>query len=275
VRIAAFLPSSSVDYLRDLLPEASIVEAHSWIDLEHRVADPQMDLALIDPSADGIIKIGAATRVLSRHRDVPFVGYMPLTNQNMKAVVALSRQGLAHALLHPLRDRSAIPLLANEFFTRRLSYELLGFFEARLMTRAPQLSSAIRDLLERPQRYDAVADLAQESSRSTRQLYREFKKAGLGSPRKFVIGSKVLRAYTYLRSGSQIRSTAQRIGSSPRVLCEQTNEIFGCSPSSLGHEQNATEVVVEVIEWIYKPRRQSQGHGEDLRNAKSVSSCDP
>lgn len=257
MRIAAFLPCSSVDYLREVLPKGCIAEASSWTDLEQRVADPEVEMALIDPSADGIMKIGAATRVLGSHRDLPFVGYMPLTNENMKAAMTLSRQGLAHALLHPLRDGSAILLLANEFQTRRSAYEFLGFFETRLMTLAPQLSSAIRDLLERPQRYFIVGDLGQECSLSTKHVYRAFEKAGLGSPRKFLIAAKVLRAYTYLRSGAQIHSTAKRVGYTPKLLCKQTREIFGCIPSGLVHEPNATEVVFQIIEWMYKPSRGS------------------
>jgi len=38
LKIAAFLPRSSADYLRDLLPEHRLVEANSWIDFDDRLS---------------------------------------------------------------------------------------------------------------------------------------------------------------------------------------------------------------------------------------------
>lgn len=259
MKIAAFLPQPSLEHLLKLLPHGCLAAASSWIELDRRLDDPDVMLALIDPSADGITKIGAASRLVSTHRDVPFVGYVPLTHANMKAIVTLSRRGLAHALLHPSRNAAnTILFLANEFTSRRLAYEFLGFFETRLMTLAPELANAVQDLLERPQRYYSAADLARESSVSRRYLYRAFKKACLGSPKKFVVGAKLLRAYAYLRTGSRMQQTAKELGyAAPRVLGDQTAVIFGCSVSHLAREQNAGEVVLELVEWIYKPPRQT------------------
>ena len=255
MRIVAFLPSSNSEYLRRMLPVGSIVEAMSWGDLERQVTEPGTQLALIDPAADGVCKTEVAARVVRNHRGVPFVGYMPLNNQNIKAVLVLSQHGLANALLHPLRNEKTILFLADQLSTRHLGYELLGFVERRVMAYCPQMWSAIKDLLERPHRYDTVGDLGRESSLSTREVYRLFERTQLGSPRKFIIGAKLLLAYTYLRSGSQVRTTAKRVGCSTKMLVEKTSEVFGCTPSHLGREGNAGEILIQVVEWIYKPPR--------------------
>jgi len=227
----------------------------------------------MDPAADGILKVGAAVRVVGRHRNVPFVGYMPLTYQHMKAVAILSREGLAHALLHPLREGLAILRIANELCARRLAYEFLQMFEIRLTTLSPDISTAVRDLLERPQRYYSVGDLGQQSSHSTRQLYRLFDKARLGSPKKLVTAAKILRAYAYLRSGATIPSIAKEIGYTPRTLHSQMHEILQCSPLHLRHEPSESKVVLQIIQWMDKLRDESlprYAQGVPLRAARDT-----
>lgn len=259
MRIAAFLPSSSSEYLRGMLPDERIVDAKSWCDFECRVNTPGTQLALIDPAADGLYKIELAARVVSKHRHLPFVGYMPLTSQSMNAVVVLSRHGLATALLHPLRNARTLTMLANQLSTRQLSYEFLGLIETRLMTCCPQVTSAIEDLMARPHRYDTVGDLGLQSSLSTREVYRLFERTCLGNPRRFLIAAKLLRAYSYLRAGSEVGTAAKCVGCSRKLLVAKTSEVFGCMPSNLGREANAGEILLHVVDWLYKPARRAQG----------------
>lgn len=254
--IAAFLPRPNADYIRRFLPAGAVEVAASWTQLESRLAKPGIRLALVDPSADGTMNVGAVVRILNRNLSVPVVAYVTLTNENLKAVMRLSKCGLSEAMLHPLSPKH---LSLREFASRcsgnRVAYGFLGLVQTRLMWLDPRLVGAITDLFERPHRYDTAADIGRESALSPKRVYRALTKAQLGTPKKLVIAAKILRGYAYLReTRAPVGLVSRKLGYAiPRSFSEHTFEILGCSPSELRRDPNAAEVITKVIEWLYKP----------------------
>jgi AraC-like DNA-binding protein len=255
--IAAFLPPANADYVRSAVVSTKIILATSWSDLESYASDPAIDLALIDPSAEGAMNIDAVTRTLKHYCDTPVAAYVPLTCENLKAVLYLSRYGLREAFLHPITDGRQLSQFAHRLAGHRLAYEFLGSFETRLVHLDPSLLNALRDLFERPHRYETAGDIGRESGVSTKSIYRVFRGAGLGTPRKFVTAAKILRGYAYLR-GSQklIGSIGKEVGyAGGRTFARQVLDIFGCSPVQLRKFENVPEVVTQLVEWVQKPER--------------------
>jgi AraC-like DNA-binding protein len=255
--IAAFLPPANADYVRRAVVTTDVVFATSWSDLESYASDPSIDLALVDPSAEGAMNIGAATHTLKHYRHTPVAAYVPLTCENLKAVVYLSGHGLREAFLHPMTDGRQLSQFAHRLAGHRLAYEFLGSFETRLAHLDPRLVNALRDLFERPHRYETAGDIGRESGVSTKSIYREFHGAGLGTPRKFVTAAKILRGYAYLRgSQERIGSIGKEVGyAGGRTFAREVLDIFGCSPVRLRKFENDAEVSTQLVEWVQKPER--------------------
>jgi AraC-like DNA-binding protein len=259
--IAAFLPPANADYVCHTLVANDLILATSWSDLESHMRNPATSLTLVDPSAEGEMNIAAVSRILKRHRDPPVAAYVPLSCENLKAVLYLSARGLRQVFLHPMiDDGKQLFVFARRLAGHHLAYEFLGLFETRLACLHPRLVSALTDLFERPHRYETAADIGRESRLSTKCVYRVFQRAGLGTPKKFVTAAKLLRGYAYLREGSDcLKSVSKEVGySGARTFSSQMAEIFGCSPVRLRKEANVTEVVAQLVEWVQKPDRRSE-----------------
>lgn len=257
--IAAFLPPANADYVRRAVVTTDVVLATSWSDLESYASDPSIDLALVDPSAEGAMNIGAVTHTLKHYRHTPVAAYVPLTCENLKAVVYLSGHGLREVFLHPMTDGRQLSRFARRLAGHRLAYEFLGLFETRLAHLDPRLVNALRDLFERPHRYETAGDIGRESGVSTKSIYRVFHGAGLGTPRKFVTAAKILRGYAYLRESEDlIGSIGKEVGyAGGRTFARQVLDIFGCSPVRLRKYENVAEVMTQLVEWVQKPEPRS------------------
>jgi len=271
--IAAFLPLASADHVRVRLAE-QITFANSWEELAQFISNAGVELVLVDPSAGGEMNLAAAARIQKTFQTTPFVAYVEMSHENMKAVFYLSGCGLRDVFLHPLLDDGRkLSEFARRQCGHRLAYEFLGLFETRLARLEPSLVSTVKDLFERPQRYETAADIGAESKLSTKCVYRALQKAGMGTPRKLVTVAKVLRGYAYLRKGGALISSISReIGyNRSRVFSQQVTDIFGCSPARIRAEANVEEVLLQLVEWLYKPDpiAQNRGHngagGSDLR----------
>ena len=258
--IAAFLPPANAEYVCRTLVANDVVLATSWSDLESHLSNPATSFALVDPSAEGDMNIAAVSRMLKHHRDTPVAAYVPLSCENLKAVLYLSARGLREVFLHPLiDDGKQLSAFARRLAGHQLAYKFLGLFETRLVCLHPRLVSALTDLFERPHRYETAGDIGREGHVSTKCVYRIFQKAGLGTPRRFVTAAKLLRGYAYLRDGNElIETVSKEVGyGGARTFSSQVFEIFGCSPVRLRKEANFTEVVTQLVEWVQKPDRRS------------------
>lgn len=237
--------------------------APNWSDFESFLSRPNVRLGLIDPAADGTMNLAAVERILDRRRSIPIVAYVDLSNEKLKAIGALAKRGLSRAFVHPQRDEGVRILeITRRLPGDKLAYEFLGIVEARLALLEPHLFRAVQDLFERPHRYETAADIGRECGLSIKHLYRAFRKAQLSTPKKLVTTAKILRGYAYLQdTGELIRTVSRRLGyARPRVFSEQITEIFGYPPSRLRKNLDPSEVLLNLIEWLYKPTNTSPRH---------------
>ena len=258
--IAAFLTPSIAASISKNIPEGALLLARDWGEFDSYLANPNVKLGLVDPAAEGVMNLAAATRILNRRGPVPILAYVDLRNEELKAIAVLARHGLTKALLHPSRDNGAQLLeIARHSSAQRFAYAFLGLLETRLAQLGPDLFRAIQDLFERPQRYETATDIGREGGLSTKHVYRAIRKAQLGTPKKLVTAAKVVRGYSYLRDNDDlIRSVSKCLGySRPRVFSEQITDIFGYPPSGLRRNLDATDVLINLMEWLYKPTHPS------------------
>ena len=234
--------------------------ARDWSEFNSFLAHPNVKLGLVDPAADGVMNLAAATEILDRHGSIPVIAYVDLRNEQLKAIAVLAKHGLSKTLLHHLCDDGGQILeIARRSSGHHFAYTFLGILETRFSQVEPELFRTIQDLFERPHRYETAADIARECGLSTKHVYRTTRKATLGTPKKLVTAAKIVRGYAYLRDTSAlIRSVSKSLGySRPRVFSEQVTEIFGYPPSRLRINLDTTDVLLNLIEWLYKPTHPS------------------
>ena len=256
--IAAFLASDTTQFLRDGISAAEIHFARSWKDLESQIQRPRVDLVLLDPCADGALRIPAVTEVLNRYPTIPVAAYCTLRYENFHALLTLYQRGLAHVFLHPLRDNGKSLLeMSRRLGARRLAYQFLATIETRLVTLEPRLLCAVLDLFERPHRYETGADIGRQCQLHPRYVYRALQKANIGTPKKLVTVAKVLHAFSYLsQSTESVASISKTLGySRPQLFSVQVTETLGCSASKLRRDANVLEIETQLIEWLYRPPR--------------------
>jgi len=211
---------------------------------------------VVDPTADGTVD--EAAKILRSHPLIPFFAYVPLTPAGLRSVFHLSKHGLEDAFICGAADvdrkwQKAIEIVSGG----RLAFALLRAMETRIAQLPFQLNRTLIDIFERPHRYDCVTDIARHAGISVRSLYRNFERTGLGSPRKMLTVAKLARGYSLLvSSASQLGRVCHTLSySRPQLFSETVAEVFDCSPSNLRRDSNADEVVLHLLEWLYKPAR--------------------
>jgi AraC-like DNA-binding protein len=256
VALALFLPPPSIERVRRLLPTYELRVAHCWKDLNALIEKKDVEATMFDPSANGLCNTREALSVLSKHPSTPAVAYVQLTPQNLKAVFALSKRGLQHVFVHPvsqtdMRLRNALERSAGH----RMALELLASIDTKTAVLPPGLICAVIDLFERPNRYDTAADIADEAGISVKRLYREFSAAGLRTPKNIITFAKVVGGYGYLRfSDYPIPCIARKLGyNDSRIFCDHTVAVFGYSAEEVRKGPDSEELVLRLIEWLYKP----------------------
>jgi AraC-like DNA-binding protein len=257
--IAAFLPPESANYVRGRLARP-ISFARSWEELANSISNLPAEFAIVDPSADGEMNLAAVAQIQNSFQKTPFVAYVPVSNANLKAVFYLSRCGLREVFVHPcFHEGRRLAQFARRQCGHRLCYEFLGLFELRLTRLEPRLLSAVKDLFERPHRYASATDIGSESGLTTKYVYAAFQKAGIPTPWKLLTAARVLRAYAYMSDGQgSINSICREVGYTRAcIFSEHTNDIFGCSPTTLQAHTNTSEALLQVVEWAHElvPRR--------------------
>ena len=84
--VAAFLPSVLLAHLRVVLgPEHTIYPVEGWDELEFLVRRSSVDVAVVDPSADGLVRVSEIRSLVERYPTLPMVLYTSLSPQTLKA----------------------------------------------------------------------------------------------------------------------------------------------------------------------------------------------
>ena len=275
----AFLPPKSLGRLRNVFPNHELRRALSWTHLGTLVKEPGVAAAVIDPNVDGTSNVGAAVEVLRKNPLLPIFAYVFPTPANLRAVLQLSKYGLEDAFLCGLPDIDRNWQKALEKACgRRVAFALLRAMETRITRLPSELNRTVVDVFERPHRYDCGVDIAREAGIGVRSLYRDFERAGLGSPKRMLTAAKLARGYTYLVSSSmRLDHVTQSVRySRPRLFSEAITEVFGCSPSNLRKQSDSNEVVLQLLEWLYKPaslrvKRKNDSSAELKSDSRSAS----
>ena len=252
--LAAFLPVDSVAHVRSVARNDHVILARSWEMLDRVIVDHPINAVVLDPCADGSMNIEAVANLLRRHPSLPLLAYVGISEPNLKAVLKLSKLGISQVLLHP-PDKTRLWEAAERVSANQLSHDFLSFMGIAQVKLPVAIARAVRDLFERPNRYETAADIALEARSSVKKLYRSFEGAQLGSPKKLLTAAKMLRGYAYLRIPRYtVHDVCIQVGySDARIFAAYTRTIFGCSPSSLKCERNSGEIVRHLLDWFYKP----------------------
>jgi AraC-like DNA-binding protein len=254
VQVVVHLPSALLSHLRVVLSREHVVRsAESWNEVEEIVRRYAIDVAVLDPTAEGASGTEGIRKLIERHPSLPLVVYTALSPQSLKAVVALARYGVEHVVLHrfdddPRRFLALIERLPGYALGERLLERL-----AAPMGRLPlSVARAIERLVRSPGHFFGTADLASAAGVTVRTLYRQLDAAGLASPRLVVQGARILRAYSYLQDrGTQLDSVAAKLGySAPRILSRQIQQWSGLTPSELRHRVSPDAFVRVLVKRI-------------------------
>ena len=237
MEVVAHLPPALLSHLRIVLGhEHRLVSAADWGSLDGIVRRTPVDVAVLDPNADGVARITEVVDLARRYPSLPIVLYTVLAPPTLKAVVELSKHGVHQVVLHRFDDepRRFLETLEQQP-DLALGDQLLERLAVPLALLPIVLGRAIERMYRRPGRYAVAGDLAASAGMPRRTMYRLVEAAGLASPSMLVRGARLLRAYTYLRdAGHSTEDVAFKTGYSSRQLfARHVNELFGVRPTEL------------------------------------------
>jgi AraC-like DNA-binding protein len=231
--VAAFLPPVLFSHLRRVLGEGhAVYPVDAWDQLEFLVRRSSVDIAVVDPGADGLVRVSEIRGLAERYPTLPIVLYTTLSPHTMRAVVELARHGTQQVVLHRFDDTPAKFLSVLERQPgSTLSSLMLERLSEPLAALPSSLARAVERMFKRPGQFFGVPDLASAAQMPRRSVYRHFQIAGLASPRIVVSGARILRAYSYMREpGHSLSDVAGKLGFSQQQLRRSMVEMVGETP---------------------------------------------
>lgn len=235
--VIAYLSPLLLMQLRVVLGQSHrLLAATDWRQLDLTVRRTVVDVAVLDPLADGSDGTAAVRAFQQRHPSVPLILYVRLSPDSLRSVVELAREGQPQVILYrfddePARFRQLLERQPHE----RFAESLLERLDPALSRLSLSLAGAVRLLFRQPHRIWSAQDLATAGGCSRRSLYRQLEAAGFHSPRQLVQAARLLRAFVYLRDpGNLVEDvvTKLRYGSS-HVFIRHTRETCELTPSAL------------------------------------------
>lgn len=255
MEFVAYLPPALLSHLRRVLgPEHTLVAVGDWGALDYAVRRTAVDVAVLDPGADGVVRAEHIVEIVRRYPSLPIVIYTVLTPQSLRAVVELSNHGLQQVVLHRFDDE---PKRFLETLEQQpgvsLSEALLDRLAAPLSSLPSALVRAIERMFRRPGGFGGAADLARAAGMPRRTLYRVLEVAGFAHPSIVVRGARLLRAYAYLRDpGHLVDDVATKLAySNQQRFAKHVRETFGVTPLTLRRTISADECVARIAAVLY------------------------
>ncbi len=234
MEIATYLPPPLLAHLRLVVRELhTIRQASNWDELCQMTASQPFPVAVVDPRADGTIRIGGVRRLVDQSPAMAVVVYTALTPQTMQAAVELSRHGIQQIVLHRFDDAPDKFLRLLELQPNSVLAELMLDAISQSLSALPTaLARAIERLFNRPGQFHGAGDLAAAAGTDVRTLYRQLEREKLATPRVWVMSARLLRAYGYLREAKlSVEEAAQRIGVGQDQLRRQMVFMIGATPA--------------------------------------------
>ncbi|MHB1223684.1 MAG: helix-turn-helix transcriptional regulator [Gemmatimonadaceae bacterium] len=252
VDVIAYLSPLLLMQLRVVLGQSHrLLPVADWRQLDLTVRRTVVDVAVLDPLADGSDGTAAVRAFQQRHPSVPLVLYIRLSPDSLRSVVALAHLGQPQVVLYrfddePERFRQLLERQPHE----RFAESLLERLEPALARLSVPMAGAVRLLFRQPHRIWSAQDLATAAGCPRRSLYRQLEAAGFNSPRQLVQAARLLRAFVYLKDpGNLIEDVVAKLryGSS-HVFIRHTRETCDITPSALRDRVDGQTLVERLAE---------------------------
>jgi AraC-like DNA-binding protein len=230
-----------------------ILGSETWESLVLRIRTEPIDLAVLDPMANGKDRSDAILAVLEEFPSVPVVLYTQLSPEMLQATVALARAGVRHVVLFRFDDshQRFLELLESQPGSAMVQM-LLRELATPLLVLGAGLKHGIERMFGAPGHFGVVPDLARSAKVSKRTIYRSFKTAGLASPRKFLHAARLLRAYAYmLEPGNTLEIAGNKLGYEPISFRRIVRQFFNTTPNSIKRSVAPEEFVQTLAKALY------------------------
>lgn len=254
--VAVLVLQASAVHLARILPDVDLKFAANWTQLEEFIKKPEIGVAICDPHFECALNISFVAEILRKYPELTVVAYVEPRAASLKAAFALSKLGLSHVFVHPVKKGDVAFRNAVDGISRnQLAIEILATADSRFVRFPPGLVLAISDLFERPYRYERARDLALQSGMSVRALYRRFQASGFGTPRQLLALAKVIGGYVYTSaSGRGVTEASIKLGyRQKRCYTRHSREILGCPPSRVLRDMSREEVLLRFVERLRTP----------------------
>ena len=252
--VAAFLPTRLLTHVKHVFAdEPELFIASSWEELESIIRRKPVAVVILDPAADGIMNVGAVAGLLKRYPSMPLIAYVTLHPPQFSAVAQLGRLGLKEVVLHRFDDEpEGFRQRVERVEGNALTHSVLETLRGRLGLLPRQLAVTIEDLFESPHRYSSALDLAMEAGLAIVSVYRNLDAAQLGSPKRLVIGAKVLRGFGYLRDpGYSVLDVSIKLGyKTSRIFSQHWEIVFGHTPARIRTRLTDESAIEGVMRWL-------------------------
>ena len=152
--IALFVPDRLLGHVQHVLaPQAEIVIARSWHELDEIIRREPVEVVVADPAADGVLKPEEVGRLLQQFPSLPVVAYVGVAAPQMRAILDLSKSGLQHVVLHRFEDSiTRFSALINRVRGDPLSRRMLAELAPHISQLPLELATAVEDMFKRPSR---------------------------------------------------------------------------------------------------------------------------
>jgi AraC-like DNA-binding protein len=252
--VAAFLPSRLLTHVKHVLAdEQELFPASSWQELEAIIRRKPISVVVLDPTADGIMNVGAVAGLLKRYPSLPLIAYVTLHAPQFNAVAQLGRLGLKEVVLHHFDDEpEGFRQRVERLEGNALTHAVIEALRDRLTNLPRQLSVTVENLFEHPHRYMSALDLGMEAGISIVSVYRNLDTAQLGSPKRLLIAAKVLRGFGYLRDpGYSVLDVSIKLGyKAARIFSEHWVNVFGVTPARVRTRITDEAAIESVLRWL-------------------------
>ena len=224
-----------------------------WEELDLLVRRSSVDVAVLDPAADGIVRTSEIRTLIDQYPTLPVVLYTALSPLTLKALVDLSKHGAQQVVLHRFDDspRTLRNLLEGQPGTT-FSALLLERLGVPLAALPGNLARAIERMFRRPGQFFGVPDLVSAAQMPTRTVYRQLERVGMASPRVVVAAARLLRAYSYMREpGHTMYDVEQKLGFAPTQLRRTMIEMVGETPGRVRATVSPEQFVELIAKHLY------------------------
>jgi AraC-like DNA-binding protein len=252
--VAAFLPSRLLTHVRHVLAdEPEFFIASSWQELESIIRRKPISVVILDPTADGLMNVGAVAGLLKRYPSLPLIAYVTLHAPQFNAVAQLGRLGLKEVVLHHFDDEpEGFRERVERVEGNALTHDVIEALRDRLAKLPRQLSVAVENLFDQPHRYTSALDLGMEAGVAIVSVYRNLDNAQLGSPKRLLIAAKVLRGFGYLRDpGYSVLDVSIKLGyKTARIFSDHWVSVFGITPARVRTRLTDDTAIESVLRWL-------------------------